>query len=96
MQDNRLSETIGDVLTDAQSHGVRHFVVNGCCQDDWERVISLSVKYPGVVIPQLGLHPWWVGGRRPDWLGSLRCLLEANPHAGVGEVRQSTTKAIHG
>ena len=40
------------------------------------------------VVPNFGLHPWWVARRSPDWLERLRAALLAHPTAGLGEVRR--------
>ncbi|KAK9846339.1 hypothetical protein WJX81_001876 [Elliptochloris bilobata] len=37
------------------------------------------------VVPNFGLHPWWVAGRSHDWLQRLRQRLVDVPHAGLGE-----------
>jgi Tat protein secretion system quality control protein TatD with DNase activity len=35
--------------------------VCGVCPGvDWDRVLYLHSRYPGVIWPQLGLHPWWI------------------------------------
>lgn len=65
--------------------GISRFIVNGCWENDWKDVLDLAKEYPGVIIPQLGLHPLWVGRRSNDWLQHLRKLLVDNPSAGLGE-----------
>lgn len=39
-----------------------------------------------VLLPSVGVHPWWTGELPSDWLTRLRELLVANPTAGVGEI----------
>lgn len=86
LQDERLpAEGLAGVLAEAALGGVTRYACNGCCQEDWERVLEIARSHP-CVVPSLGLHPWWVAGRGEDWLECLRALLLANPHAGLGEV----------
>jgi TatD DNase family protein len=86
IQDERIpADQWRRTIAAAQATGLRHFVVNGCWQDDWPRVLQLAQQFPGIVLPQLGLHPWWVARRSRDWLDRLRRLLLENPTAGLGE-----------
>lgn len=86
VQDPRIpSQDVGEITRKASECGIRRFVVNGCWQDDWETVSSLSRDYPGVILPQFGLHPYWVGRRSSDWLERLTQMLVSNPSAGLGE-----------
>ena len=64
-----------------------YIVVNGCSPDDWSRVLEIWKAYPDVILPQLGLHPWWVykQGDGTSWLDDLQRLLEEYPMAGLGE-----------
>lgn len=70
-----------------QSKELSYITVNGCCPDDWPRVIELWKAYPDNILPQLGLHPWWVSEQKDDtpWLDDLKTLLEQYPMAGLGE-----------
>lgn len=86
MQDPRI--TLSDVpriIEDARANGVHQFVVNGCCEGDWDVVLSLAARYKGCISPQLGLHPWWVGRQSDAWIHRLQTLLEQHPFAGLGE-----------
>ncbi|KAL3851282.1 hypothetical protein ACJIZ3_013164 [Penstemon smallii] len=38
------------------------------------------------IIPNFGLHPWFITERTPDWLNTLKEFLAANPSAAVGEI----------
>lgn len=87
VQDERIQDedALLSLITTAQHLGIEQFVINGCWQDDWQRVLSLSLSHPNTILPQLGLHPWWVGRRSSDWLPRLRQFLIDNPSAGLGE-----------
>jgi TatD DNase family protein len=64
LQDERISEdTLESVITASRSSGLEKLVVNGCWPGDWQRVLSLASTYPETILPQLGLHPWWVSRR---------------------------------
>ena len=83
LQDCRFdSEHVHEILTDKT---VSYIVVNGCCPDDWSRVAELWKAYPQVILPQFGLHPWWVSKQSGCWLEELKRVLEEHPSAGLGE-----------
>lgn len=61
-------------------------VVNGTHPSDWPRVTTLCATHP-FLVPAYGIHPWDSGIPRPDdWLALLADLLDADPHATVGEI----------
>ncbi|KAK8983576.1 hypothetical protein V6N11_073980 [Hibiscus sabdariffa] len=57
----------------------------GITEKDWHLVKEMSDGIESV-IPNFGLHPWFVEGRSPTWFDTLKQLFEANPSAGVGEI----------
>ncbi|GAQ93341.1 TatD-related DNase [Klebsormidium nitens] len=85
LQDPRLDGKIDEVLKLASGAGVRWCAVNGTSEDDWDKVRALCEHYPQL-LPNLGLHPWYVGQRSPNWLEALRERLEQVPEAAIGEV----------
>uniref|UniRef100_A0A7N0U8D6 TatD related DNase n=1 Tax=Kalanchoe fedtschenkoi TaxID=63787 RepID=A0A7N0U8D6_KALFE len=54
-------------------------------QKDWGVVKQMGETYPSV-IPNFGLHPWYVGERSPEWLTTLKQYLKTTPSASVGEI----------
>lgn len=87
LQDTRFATPGGldSILKDPQ---VAYIVVNGCCPDDWFRVLDLWKAYPDVILPQLGLHPWWVSQHKEEnssWLSVLERVLKEYPMVGLGE-----------
>ena len=95
LQDARIpASEVEAVLAEAREQGVCRLAVNGCWQEDWQRVLQLAAANAGVVLPQLGLHPWWVARRSAGWLQQLRRLLEENLGAGVGEVRETRQQRV--
>lgn len=83
-QDPRIAHCVDSVVQEAVKQGVHHFAVNGTHPDDWCKVLELSRQHPQVV-PNFGVHPWWLQSRGEDWQRKLREQLLATPHAGVGE-----------
>ncbi len=75
------------IIAASRSDGLARFVVNGCWPGDWPRVLSLASQYPESILPQLGLHPWWVSRRDEGE------ILDQGPHGegggGGGTVRKT-------
>jgi TatD DNase family protein len=70
--------------------------VCGTCEADWEAVVAYAASEE-LVIPMLGLHPWFVGEASLGWVPRLGSLLRSQP-AGLGECgldfsRQDTERA---
>ncbi|CAK0745558.1 hypothetical protein CVIRNUC_001628 [Coccomyxa viridis] len=82
--DARLGTNVAKIVREAQDRGVKYFACNGCSESDWEEVIAIGREHEAV-IPNLGLHPWWVKQRTDSWVVRLRQLLIAHPGAGLGE-----------
>lgn len=80
-------DSLLELLEEVASAGVQRLALNGCWQGDWGMVLELAHAHPGRLVPNVGLHPWWVHRRSPDWLQQLRALLLDNPSCGLGEVR---------
>lgn len=73
------------IIRKALDNGVVHFAVNGVSESDWHLVKEMSDRHPSV-IPNFGIHPWFVADRTPNWLNTLKEFFEANPAASVGEI----------
>eukprot|EP00884_Botryococcus_braunii_P022384 jgi/Botrbrau1/882/Bobra.0167s0007.1 len=84
LQDPRVVQRVETILQESFRDGVLHLACNGCYEGDWAKVLDLSVRYTQIV-PNFGLHPWWVGQQSPNWLETLKTLLQKVPHAGLGE-----------
>ncbi len=84
LQDPRLLPDLESVLHRAGRAGVRHFVCNGSCEQDWPIVLDLA-KTHSQIIPCFGYHPWYVHERSTDWPVKLEDFLTAVPSA-VGEI----------
>lgn len=84
LQDERLKPSLDEVMKKAHDAGIGHWVCCGSAENDWEAVLAIAQKHPGV-IPSFGLHPWYVRERSPEWLARLRTFLHSTPSA-VGEI----------
>ena len=85
LQDGWLAPHYPRVFADLAAVGVRRAVTNGSSEADWPDVTALARAHP-VVLPSYGVHPWDAGNRSPSWQKNLLAALDANPHAGVGEI----------
>lgn len=85
-QDDRLADRVEDVMATCRATGVARMVVNGSSADDWPAVARLARRYPDLVQPSFGVHPWYVSEQPADWLRQLRGWLDEFPCAGVGEI----------
>lgn len=85
LQDLRPLADLGDVMQRAEEAGVLRMICNAGKMSDWQDVLQLVQKYPGRVIPALGVHPWYVSETARDWMEQLLMILQQNPSALVGE-----------
>lgn len=85
LQDERFAGRQDELLAAARSAGIRRMVVNGSCEEDWPQVSALAHRFPDVVIPAFGIHPWYVHQRTSDWERRLVECLDAVP-SSVGEI----------
>lgn len=85
LQDPRVFNMAPQVIRTAHNKGVTHSAVNGVSEKDWCLVKEMSDKYPSV-IPNFGIHPWFVADRTPNWMNTLKEFFETTPAAAVGEI----------
>jgi TatD DNase family protein len=84
LQDERVLGRADAIVAAASAAGVRGMASCGTRETDWGPLEGLARRHPAVV-PFFGLHPWFVRGRSPGWLGELRARLGRLP-SGVGEI----------
>lgn len=70
LQDPRLRDHREAILAACRTEGLGGMVVNGTSEQDWDEVLALAREVPSV-LPSLGLHPWEVPARTPEWLDRL-------------------------
>src|SRR3954470_17515607 len=85
LQDERLAGNLDRLIKDSKEEGIGKMVVNGSCEEDWERVLGLARKFPEIVVPSFGYHPWYVKERSTEWQERLLQLL-SEVTSGVGEI----------
>ncbi len=85
LHDPRLADLQGELATMATAIPLRHSVVNGTSEGDWDAVVTLASTQPWI-IPSFGLHPWFVRERSQDYLSLLDRLLTQHPVAAIGEI----------
>ena len=84
LQDGFLRHGLEPALIRARAAGVRMMCCNGTHEGDWGYVLGLGRSHADVCV-SLGLHPWYVGERGPNWLMRLEELVAAHP-VGIGEI----------
>lgn len=91
LHDPRLAGDLDAVMQRATEAGVNRMVCCGTTPVDWPDVLDVAARFPGVVIPSLGLHPCLLGKQHyvacnvVSHVGDLQALLAKHP-AAVGEV----------
>jgi TatD DNase family protein len=84
LQDGFLRHALEPALIRARTAGVRMMCCNGTHEGDWGYVLGLGRRHDDICV-SLGLHPWYVGERGPDWLWRLEEQVADNP-VGIGEI----------
>lgn len=85
LQDGRIFAAAADLLIRASHAGIAQLLCCGTQETDWERVVGLAKEHR-MVIPALGLHPWYISQRSPQWLTTLEQQLCLHPNMAVGEI----------
>ncbi|MFD2159123.1 TatD family hydrolase [Rubritalea tangerina] len=85
LQDARLTSSPDLLISKAQSAGIKKMVVNGTSPSDWPSVSDLATKFPDIIVPSFGLHPWHTPSDENEWLPQLKHFLAKHPIVGVGE-----------
>ncbi len=84
IQDIRFSKVRDEIIERSTVGGVEKIMCCGTCEGDWEAVLEIENRYKPV-ISSLGIHPWFVEGRGPDWIDKLETLIK-NSSACIGEI----------
>ena len=74
-----------DIVKKAQKFGLKKMVCAATCLDDWQKVADFAQKYPDLVVPAFGVHPWHVADISADWSEQLKQYLNDFPSALIGE-----------
>lgn len=73
------------VIKCAQAVGVETLICCGTSEADWARLHRIADEHPGLILPQYGLHPWFVSERSNEWEKRLASFLDG-PNVGLGEI----------
>lgn len=74
-----------DIIKSGQTLGISKFICASIIEDDWAFVAELYEQFPDVVIPALGLHPWYLNEAKSGWEERLAIYLQKYPNSLVGE-----------
>ena len=87
LQDIRFEGMHAEIIETMRQVGITRCVVNGTRPSDWGMAADLATKYPDLIIPSFGLHPWHLNEIKttPDWLDQLQRLIDTTPNACIGE-----------
>ena len=81
------------IIADLRAKGFVKIVCASSTPSDWNQVADLAARYPDMIIPAFGLHPWYVKGAPADWPDTIRQYLQKFPDAWVGECGLDRLKA---
>lgn len=84
-EEKRHHRRLDAIVARARAANVVAVACCACSERDWKDVAALADRFPGFVHPSFGLHPWFLGERKPGWERRLEALLRSRPEAGVGE-----------
>lgn len=76
LSDPRLEGRVDELVRVARERGARGFVLGGVDPEDWARQRALAARFPGLVFPVFGLHPWWVDANGDDGCDQALSALE--------------------
>jgi len=83
------------VLKEAQEKGMKAIICNSCTEQNFPMVASLAKKYPGLVIPAFGIHPFHLKESSKDWVLNLEKQLTELPYSSIGKERFLTKIPIY-
>ena len=74
-----------DIIKKSASIGMEKLVCVSSLEDDWPKIASFAKKFPSMVVPAFGIHPWYVRQAKKGWQERLSSYLEQFPQALIGE-----------
>jgi TatD DNase family protein len=74
LADERMRDFIDEVIERSRARGAEKFIQAGVGPEDWHAQEKLAHRFPGVVIPCFGLHPYWVSSHTDE--DCSRALIE--------------------
>ena len=74
-----------DIIASALKAGAKRLVCASVLANDWDKVAAFYHKYPDIIVPAFGLHPWYLDKQEGEWEERLEQKLKDFPQALVGE-----------
>jgi TatD DNase family protein len=84
LQNPALLNDIDAVLSRAFAAGITRMLCCATSENDWQAVIDLAALHD-CIVPALGIHPWYMNDRSPDWLDKLEVFAKSS-RAAIGEI----------
>jgi TatD DNase family protein len=88
LSDQEYTGHIDELITDAKNAGVAALMTNSMDLRTCKNDVALSQKYPKVVYPALGIHPWNVNVLKPNELEETIAFILENKASvkAIGEI----------
>jgi TatD DNase family protein len=88
LSDQEYTGHIDELITDAKNAGVTALMTNSMDLRSCKNDVALSQKYPKVVYPALGIHPWNVNVLKPNELEETIAFILENKASvkAIGEI----------
>ncbi len=89
-------EDIEDALGRARQSGLEAVIAVGQDLSSNSKILDLSRRYPGFILPALGLHPWAIGNLTEAQMGKNLDFIKANigSACAIGEVGLDYDKRV--
>jgi TatD DNase family protein len=95
---NHLNEItdLEQALSDARKEGIRKIIAVGVDDNSNRQTMDISKKYPGMVYPALGLHPWSLDNLSDRQLDDTLKYIEDNTDniTAIGEIGLDYNKRV--
>lgn len=91
LADPQLDESRTNILLECISMSFEGLLVNSTHPADWKRIITLAQSHP-IVIPHLGVHPWFCDDLPETWSTLLEKYL-SDSRSAIGEIGLDGSKA---
>ncbi len=85
-------DAIPEMVKKAINIGIKRMVCAGTSPQDWQKVADYAHKYPDLIIPAFGVHPWHFLSAQNDWKELLQYYLSKFSSALVGEIGMDKLK----
>jgi TatD DNase family protein len=76
LQDSRIIADQDKIIKHANAAEVEYMTCCSTFEKDWHDVQKLSLKYDSV-IPNYGIHPWFIDDLSPGWIEKLATLVKS-------------------